>query len=74
MIGFGTDDAKSKQREASLRTAIALAWWAKNGTGKEARRALRAHMEALNTLCGVPTNDDWKNVKLEDALKAAGLV
>lgn len=72
MIGFGADDAKGSQQRASLRTAIELAWWAKNGTGKEARRALRAHMLELNKLVGVTDNDAWKGTDLKELLKRAG--
>lgn len=62
---------KLDQQKLVLRSAVELAWWARNGDGKQARRALRHHMEHMHVLCEVP---DLKDTKLDDVLKTAEIV
>ena len=70
-VGFKPKVDKAAQRLLVVETAIRLAHVARNTSkGKEARKALRIHMDALHKLCGVP---DFKEADLEAALKEAFL-
>jgi hypothetical protein len=68
-MGFRPTVDKGALRRAVIETAIKLAHVSRNTTrGKEARKALRAHMDVLHKLCGVP---DFKDADLETALAEA---
>jgi hypothetical protein len=70
-IGFKAEDHKLKLQRKALKSAIEVAWVARNTTkGKEGRRALRIHMDDLYRLCNVA---EFKESNLQQCLKEAGL-
>lgn len=68
-MGFKTAADKAPLRRKALESAIKVAWWARNGTGKEARKALREHMADLGRLFNGVT--EFKDTELEKLLHEA---
>jgi hypothetical protein len=69
-IGFKTEQERAALQLTVLRTALELAWTARNGTGKEARRALAKHMQFIHQLTETP---DLKGTELSKIMEVAGL-